>query len=104
MSDSHPRAAAEPAVDPDVDLVVDGNAAAGLLNTVFGIEMTDVPGECAHCHTVSVVGTLRAYTRGPGIVLRCPACQEIVIRIVETPTGTLVDVRGARYLRFGRTP
>jgi len=49
-----------------------------------------------------MVGTMRAYVRGPGVVLRCPACAEVVIRIVETPTHTLVDVRGATVLRLRR--
>jgi Family of unknown function (DUF6510) len=82
--------------------VLDGNAVAGILAATFGTEMTDVPGECAHCATVSVVATLRAYTRAPGIVLRCPACSGVVLRIVETPTATLVDARGAAWLRFDR--
>jgi hypothetical protein len=60
--------------------------------------MTVAPGQCAHCHTVSVLGAMRAYDRGPGIVLRCPACAEVVIRIVQTPHGVLVDARGATYL------
>jgi hypothetical protein len=88
--------------DPAVGLTVDGNAVGGLLAAVFAADVTASPGECASCHTVSVVGTLRAYMRGPGVVLRCPACAEVVIRIVETPTATLVDVRGAAYLRLPR--
>ena len=88
--------------DPAVELTVDGNAVAGLLASVFSAEVTASPGECATCHTVSMVGTMRAYVRGPGVVLRCPACAEVVIRIVETPTHTLVDVRGATVLRLRR--
>lgn len=89
--------------DPAVDLTVDGNAVAGILAAVFGTEVTASHGQCATCHTVSMVGTMRAYTRGPGVVLRCPACAEVVLRIVETPHGTLVDVRGAAYLELART-
>ena len=88
--------------DPAVDLTVDGNAVAGVLATVFAGDVTSGAGRCAHCQTVSLVGTLRAYTRGPGIVLRCPACAEVVVRIVETPRGTMVDVSGATLLRFDR--
>lgn len=88
--------------DPAVALTVDGNAVAGLLATVFAAEVTASPGECAHCHTVSLVGALRAYVRGPGVVLRCPACAEVVLRIVETPTSTLLDVSGVRFLRLER--
>ena len=84
--------------DPAVDLTVDGSAVGGLLAVVFGAEMTANPGQCAHCHTVSLVGTLRVYMRGPGVVLRCPACAEVVLRIVATPRGTLVDARGASFL------
>ena len=84
--------------DPAVELTVDGSAVAGVLMAVFGAEMTANEGQCAHCHTVSVVGTMRAYVRGPGVVLRCPACAEVVIRIAQTPRGTFVDARGAAYL------
>ncbi len=86
--------------DPAVGLTVDGSGVGGLLASVFGTELTGSDGQCAQCHTVSVVGTLRAYVRGPGIVLRCPACAEVVIRIVQTPRGTLVDARGAAYLEI----
>lgn len=85
--------------DPAVDLTVDGNAVGGLLAAIFGVDVTSSHGQCVTCHTVSMVGTMRAYTRGPGIVLRCPACAEIMLRVVETPRGTLVDVRGAAYIR-----
>lgn len=84
--------------DPAVDLTVDGSGVGGLLAEVFGAEMTAAPGQCAHCHTVSMVGTMRVYMRGPGVVLRCPACAEVVLRVVRTPRGTLVDARGAAYL------
>ncbi len=90
--------------DPAVELTVDGNAVGGLLASVFAAEMTAVPGECAHCHTVSVVGSMRVYMRGPGVVLRCPACAEVVLRIVETPSATLVDVSGVTRLRIARSP
>ena len=88
--------------DPAVELTVDGNAVAGVLAAIFAADITMSPGQCAHCHTVSMVGTMRGYVRGPGIVLRCPACAEVVVRIAETPTGTIVDVSGVTYLRVPR--
>jgi hypothetical protein len=87
------------AIDID-ETVLDGNAVAGLLAAVFGTDITAIPGQCAHCHTVSVVAQLRAYTRAPGAVLRCPACSSVVLRVVETPTATLVDASGVSWLRF----
>jgi hypothetical protein len=88
--------------DQDMSAMVDGNAVAGILASMFGADVTEMPERCAHCQTVSMVGELRAYLRGPGKVLRCPACEGVVIRIVETPDATLVDVRGISYLRFPR--
>ncbi|HET9852925.1 MAG TPA: DUF6510 family protein [Candidatus Limnocylindrales bacterium] len=84
--------------DPAVGLTLDGNAIAGVLMAVFGREVTAIEERCAHCGTASLVGTLRVYMRGPGIVVRCPACAEVVLRIVETPTGTRVDLSGATHL------
>jgi hypothetical protein len=86
----------------DRELVLDGNAAAGLLHEIFGAEMTAAPTECAHCGNEGELGGLVAYTRGPGIVLRCPACTQVVLRITQTPEATYLDARGAVYLRLAR--
>jgi hypothetical protein len=89
------------AADVD-DSVLDGNAVAGLLAATFGGEMTNVPGQCASCGDIHMVAELRAYTRSPGIVLRCPSCDGVLVRIVETPTATLIDVSGLAWLRIER--
>ncbi len=88
--------------DPMADLVLDGNAAAGVLQEVFAVEMTASPTECAHCGREGEMGTLLAYTQSPGVVLRCPACLSIMLRIVETPDAIYLDARGAAYLRLAR--
>jgi phage FluMu protein Com len=88
--------------DPDVAQVLDGNAVGGTLTALFGADVTAVPGRCIHCGTVSAVAELRAFVRAPGTVLRCPTCAGVVMRIVETPDATYVDMRGAAYLRFER--
>ena len=46
--------------DPAIDLVLDANALGGMLAGLFGADVTGSPGQCAHCHTVSMVGTMRA--------------------------------------------
>jgi endogenous inhibitor of DNA gyrase (YacG/DUF329 family) len=84
--------------DPAVELTVAANAIAGLLAQVFEREVTMLEERCAHCGTTSVIGTLRVYMRGPGVVARCPACAETVLRIVETPRGRTVDLSGTTYL------
>ena len=84
----------------DEDLVLDGNAAAGLLREVFGAEMTAAVGACDGCGTTAAVGSLVAYTRAPGVVLRCRSCGEVMVRIAQTTRGTFVDVRGTRHIRI----
>lgn len=85
------------------DLVLDGNAVGGLLASLFGIDVTAVPATCAHCHTVSMMGSVRAYVRAPGTVLRCPVCGKVMMRVVETPRSTLVEMRGIAAVRIDRT-
>ena len=79
-------------------LMLDANAVSGDLMELFGFEMTAAVHRCAHCGNVGEMGTLLAWTQGPGITLRCRICRDVVVRIVRTPTRTLVDVRGAAYL------
>ena len=93
---------AEEHSDLNHELMLDGNAVAGMLQDIFGLEMTASPTECAHCGNVGDVGTLLAFTQGPGAVLRCPACENVMLRIVETPDAIYLDVRGAVYLRLQR--
>jgi hypothetical protein len=88
--------------DVNRELMLDGNAVAGLLHDIFGLEMTDLPAECAHCGSVSALGELLAFTQAPGAVLRCPDCEEVVARIVQTPGAIYLDLRGAAYLRLAR--
>ena len=80
----------------DEELVLDGNAVAGALSEIYGDDMTTVLAECASCGQVDPIGGLVAFVHAPGVVLRCTACATVIIRIVHTPKGTLVDVQGKR--------
>lgn len=83
------------------DYALDANAVAGMLAEVFGKEMTAADSQCAHCGNRAQVGTFRVYDMvGPGIILRCSTCTEIVIRLVRRPDGTfLVDASGMVELK-----
>jgi len=81
-------------------LMLDGNAVAGELAELFGFEMTAMAHRCVHCGNIGAMGTLLAWTQGPGVTLRCCICREVVIRIVRTASRTLVDVSGAAYLEM----
>ena len=81
-------------------LMLDGNAAAGQLQAMFGFEMTANAAECAGCGHTAEMGALLAFTHAPGLVLRCPACEGVMLRVVETPAATYLDARGMVYLRI----
>ncbi len=87
-------------MDMNRELMLDGNALAGILYDIFGAEMTTTPAECANCGDVAEMGALLAFTHAPGMVLRCPSCENVVVRIVQTPDSIYLDARGAAYLRL----
>ena len=89
-------------MDTTMQNMVDGNAAGGIFVEIFGAEMTATPTECAACGQEHQVGTLMVFTQAPGMVLRCPSCESIMVRIVQTPTAYYLDARGAAYLRITR--
>lgn len=74
-------------------LWLDGNAIAGILSEAFATEMTAVPRRCQSCNTVSAVGAHRVYY-GAGVVLRCPACGDLAMRIATLPDRHIVRLQG----------
>jgi len=92
----------EETTDINRELMLDANATAGVLYEIFGVEMTASPTECASCGNEGEVGGLLAFIQGPGIVLRCSTCENVVLRIVQTPEAIYLDARGAVYLRLAR--
>jgi ribosomal protein L24E len=85
-------------VDVNRALMLDGNAVAGTLREIFTMEMTVSVAECASCGCGCQVGSLWAFVRGPGIVLRSPKCENIMLRVTRTPDRVYLDARGAAYL------
>ena len=92
----------EETIDINRELMLDANAAAGLLYEIFGVEMTAAPTECANCGNEDEIGTLLAFVHGPGVILRCSTCENVVLRIVQTSDEIILDARGAVYLRLAR--
>jgi hypothetical protein len=76
------------------DTALDGNAAAGLLQAAFGGDVTATVMKCATCATESAGGALRAYFGGPGVVLRCPACSSVVLRVAVRGDRLALDLAG----------
>jgi hypothetical protein len=79
------------------ELMLDGNAVAGLLQEVFAVEMTTAVGTCGECGTAGPVGAVHVF-RGAGIVLRCPHCGNNLAKIVRNDSRVWIDLRGIRTL------
>ena len=79
-------------------MTLDGNALAGLLDAVFGEDMTTVLGTCGACGASGEVARLVVYTRAPGAVARCPACSSVLMVLVTVRAVTCVDLRGLAAL------
>jgi Zn finger protein HypA/HybF involved in hydrogenase expression len=82
------------------DLKVDGNAIAGLLREIFAMEMTTAESTCAGCGKVHAVGRVDVYLNAPGVVVRCPACEQVLMRIVQGRGRYWIDFTGTRCLEF----
>jgi hypothetical protein len=82
------------------ELMLDGNAVAGVLLEVFGTEMTTAVGVCAGCGATDQVGAVRVY-RAAGYVLRCQHCEAVLAKVVTDGSRTWLDLRGLRSLELG---
>ena len=82
------------------DFAVDGNAMAGDLGEIFAMDVTAAVATCAGCGRAGVVAELRLWGRAPGLVARCPACKDVVLRLVRAPDRVFLDLRGATRLEL----
>lgn len=82
----------------------DGNALAGPLGEIFAVDVTAAIGRCVNCGNTGPVAALRVYGRAPGLVARCPGCDEVVLRLVRSPDAAWLDLRGTVTLQIPVPP
>jgi hypothetical protein len=75
-------------------IALDGNAIAGDLIEVLGVDLAAATCACANCGTSGFFAEAVVYTRGPGRVARCRACGELLVVLVTIRGITCVDLRG----------
>jgi Family of unknown function (DUF6510) len=78
----------------DTEQHTDGNAIAGHLQEIFVAEFTTFERTCQSCGDRNPAGAHRSY-RGAGIVLRCPHCGDIALRLTTLPDRYVFELRGA---------
>lgn len=82
------------------EMKLDGNAIAGLLREIFTVEMTLAESTCGGCGAVHPVGRVDVYLNAPGVVVRCPSCEQVLMRIVHGKGRYWLDLAGIRRLEF----
>ena len=79
---------------------LDGNAMAGDLREIFAVDVTTARYACAGCGHMDAVATLRLFGPAPGLVARCPQCEDVILRLVRAPGRVMLDLRGAVRLEL----
>ncbi len=77
---------------------LDGNAIGGLLQEVFGTEMTAAIGTCAACGTTAQMAQAMVYLDAPGTVVRCRSCESVLMVFVRVRSRGCVDLSGLAAL------
>ena len=79
---------------------LDGNAAAGMLQAIFPFDMTLVETTCSGCGATNALGATAAYMHGMGTIVRCPRCDNVLIRVGQVKGRYFLDMRGVRVLEI----
>jgi len=78
---------------------LDGNAIGGMLDELFGREMTTAVGRCAHCGTRGPLAECMVYLGGPGVIVRCRACHALLMAFTRLSEIFCVDLGGLSELQ-----
>jgi Family of unknown function (DUF6510) len=81
------------------NLWTDGNALAGPLGDLFRVEVTTAIGRCRQCGRTAAMAEVRVFDHAPGLVARCPTCDQVLLRLVHGPGRAWLDLRGLDYLQ-----
>ena len=84
------------------ELLLDGNAVGGLLLEVFAEDVTRAGSCCDACGASGPVGALRVHSNAPGVVVRCPQCDAVLLRLACDRERIWIDLRGLRHLELRR--
>ncbi|MDH2427290.1 DUF6510 family protein [Sphaerisporangium sp. TRM90804] len=79
---------------------LDANAAGGALREIFTVDLTAAAGTCVGCAHAFILAQALLYTQAPGLVGRCPSCEDVVFRLVRAPDRAWLDLRGVTCLEF----
>jgi hypothetical protein len=79
---------------------LDGNVLGGELAELFTVDITTAAGQCASCGTSGMIAQTMVYMDAPGMIVRCPDCGEVMLRVVRGPDRAWLDMRGIAWLQL----
>ena len=82
------------------NLWTDGNALAGPFRDVFASDVTAAIGSCGKCGRTAPMAEVRVFDHAPGVVARCPTCDQVLLRLVRDRGRAWLDLRGLTYLQL----
>ena len=80
---------------------LDGNAAAGMLEEIFPVEMTMVMMRCTGCGSIEPAGAEMVYLDAPGVVMRCLHCESVLLTMVRADGRYWLNLPGTVCLTVG---
>jgi Family of unknown function (DUF6510) len=78
----------------------DGTTLAGPLQDVFHADATAAIGRCTNCGRTAPMAEVRVFDHAPGVIARCPTCDQVVLRLARGPGRAWLDLRGLSYLQL----
>jgi hypothetical protein len=82
----------------------DGNALAGHLHDLIGPDVAVAVGRCGNCGRTGPMAEVRVFDHAPGVVARCPVCDQVLLRLVRGPGRAWLDLRGRHFWSAPATP
>ncbi|MGR6319177.1 DUF6510 family protein [Micromonospora soli] len=77
---------------------LDGNMLDGPLRELFAVDLSAATGRCDNCGMTGPMAGMHVFSHAPGLIGRCPACSEVMLRLVRAPDRAWLDLRGATFL------
>jgi hypothetical protein len=78
----------------------EGTALGGGVHDVFRVDLTAAVGRCTQCGRTAPMAEARVFDHAPGLVARCPDCDQVLLRLVRGPGRAWLDLRGMTYLQL----
>ena len=78
----------------------EGSALTGHAQDLFRVDLAAAVGRCIQCGRTAPMAQVRVFDHAPGVVARCPACDQVLLRLVHGPGQAWMDLRGLTWLQL----